>query len=369
MRLAILQNLVAPTRHALFEALARIPDIDLTVLFMARTEATRGWREAPPPYPHRFLRGAHVPLPARGDVDTLHVNPGIVTALARGRYDALLIAGFLSPTSWLALGASRALDTSSLLWFGTPWPSDGPRSRLAGPLKRALVRSADGVVAYGHAARAQAIALGASPERTFIALNTTDTAPFAAAAARRDEARAALALGERPTALWSGRFVSRKRPDLAVSLLARLGERVPGLEVLFVGDGSERAATEEAARRSGLRARFLGDRAYADLPAIYAACDLLVIRSEREPWGLVVNEALAAGVPVLASSEVTAAAELIRTEEDGLVADDEDLLLEAGVRLLTSARPRREGPPPEIAPAQWAESVVAAARAVRGRGR
>jgi glycosyltransferase involved in cell wall biosynthesis len=94
-----------------------------------------------------------------------------------------------------------------------------------------------------------------------------------------------------------------------------------------------------------------------------------VIRSEREPWGLVVNEALAAGVPVLASSEVTAAAELIRTEEDGLVADDEDLLLEAGVRLLTSARPRRDGPPPEIAPAQWAESVVAAARAVRGRGR
>lgn len=361
MRLAVLQNLVSPTRHALFEALAE--RVDLTVLFMAHTEATRGWREAAPAYPHRFLRGVHVPLPARGDVDTLHLNLGVVDMLRRERYDALLVAGFLSPTTWLALTTARLFGTRTLLWFGTPWAGTSVRSRVARPAKRALVRAADGVVAYGHAARAQAVVLGADPERTFIAFNTTDVSAFSAAAARREAARADLGF-DGPTALWSGRFVARKRPDLAVSLLARIAEHVPRLEAVFVGDGPLRAATEEMARRRGLRARFLGDRPYAELPDIYAASDMLVIRSEAEPWGLVVNEALAAGLPVLASPGIPAADEFVREAADGAVSDDENALVQAGVRVLGAETRRVTGPHPDLLPETWAENVAAAARAV-----
>ena len=350
----MLQNLVSPTRHALFEALAE--RVDLTVLFMARTEPTRGWDPAAElRYPHVFLPGVHASFRAAGDVDSFHFNPTVVRAIRRGRFDALLCAGYLSPTTWLALAAAKSADTRFLLWFGTAWPPVGSRARLAAPVKRAIVRSSDGVVAYGQAARKQALALGAAPERVQIAVNTTDVRPFAAA--RRT-------VTERPTALWVSRFMPRKRPDLAVSLLARLAEEVPGLRAVFVGDGPERAATERAAQRAGLDASFLGDVAYDELPAIYAAADLFVFRGEREPWGLTVNEALAAGLPVLASTGVPAASELVPAAA-GAVSDDEDALVEAGVRLLhdEGAREAARSVLPRIVPEAWADAVVAAAAA------
>lgn len=357
MRVAVLQNLVSPTRHALFEALAE--RVDLTVLFMARTEPTRGWDpSAELRYPHAFLPGVHASLRAGGDVDAFHLNPTVVQAIRRGRYDALLCAGYLSPTTWLALGAAKSARTRFLLWFGSSWPPAGGRARVAAPLKRAIVRASDRVIAYGEAARVQALALGAAPDRIDIALNTTDVRPFSVAE---------RVVSDRPTALWVSRLVPRKRPDLAVSLLARLAAEVPGLRAVFAGDGPERAATERAADAARLDCVFLGDVAYDDLPALYAAADLFVLRAEREPWGLVVNEALAAGVPVLASPGVVAARELV-PDAAGAVSDDEDVLLAGGIRLLRddAARQAARAVLPRILPDAWADAVVAAAaQAVR----
>lgn len=352
MKLAVLQNLVSPTRHALFEALAQ--RADLTVLFMARTEEGRGWEQRPSlGYPHVFLRGAHLTVPSGGDVDALHLNPGVVAEIARRRFDAVLCAGYLSPTTWLAFAGARAVGTKFLLWFGTAWPPTGGRARVAAPLKRLIVRGSDRVVAYGDAARTQALALGAKADKIDIAVNTTDVRPFAAIDPLQHDC---------PTALWVGRLVSRKRPDLAVSLFRRLAERVDGLRCVFGGDGPERAATEAAAHAAGLDATFLGDVAYSELPALYAGADLLVFRGEREPWGLVVNEALAAGVPVLASPGVVAALELV-PEGAGAVSDDEDVLADAGVRLLgdPAARAAARAVVPRILPEAWADAVIASA--------
>lgn len=353
MRLAVLQNLVSPTRHALFEALAE--RVDLTVLFMARTESGRGWDpQAELRYPHVFLPGAHMTLRGGGDVDALHLNPSIVGTLRRGRYDAILSAGYLSPTTWLALATAKAIGTRFLLWFGTAWPPRGLRSRIARPLKREFVRSSDRIVAYGDAARHQAIALGAAPSKIDIAVNTTDVRRFATVEPE---------FHDRPTALWVGRLVPRKRPDLAVALMARLAAAVPDLFLVFAGDGPERGRTELMAERAGLDCDFLGDVAYADLPRLYARADLLVFRAEREPWGLVVNEALAAGVPVLASTGVVAARELV-VPDAGAVSDDEDVLVEAGIRLLTAVgtRDAARAVLPQLLPEAWADAVASAAR-------
>jgi glycosyltransferase involved in cell wall biosynthesis len=356
MKLAVLQNVVAPTRHALFRALAE--RADLTVLFMARNEPTRDWGvEQPEGYRHEYLPGFHIGLRARGDVDALHVNPGVAAALRAGRFDALLCAGFLSPTTWLALMAARRTGTRFLLWFGSSWPPSGIRSTLASPLKRAIVSASDRIVAYGELARVQAEALGARRDNVTVALNTTDVTPFAEAPRK--------AAGQ-PTVLWVGRFVPRKRADLAVSLVARVAAEVPELRAVFVGDGPERAVTEIVARRAGIAAEFAGDRRYEHLPAVYAEADLLVLRSEREPWGLVVNEALAAGVPVLASTGVVAARELVPAGA-GLVSDDESELASVARRLLgdpaelARAREAARAVLPRILPEAWADSVIAAA--------
>jgi glycosyltransferase involved in cell wall biosynthesis len=117
------------------------------------------------------------------------------------------------------------------------------------------------------------------------------------------------------------------------------------------------------ARALGLRARFLGELAYGDLPSLYAAADVFVTRAEREPWGLVVNEALAAGLPVLASTGVVAARELV-PPGGGCVSDDEDELVAAAENLIgrPEARERARSVLPRITPEAWAAEVAAQAR-------
>ena len=92
------------------------------------------------------------------------------------------------------------------------------------------------------------------------------------------------------------------------------------LSVILVGDGSERRTLEDEIGRTGLRhARITGFVNQGEISQYYAACDVLVLPSSHEPWGLVLNEAMCFGVPVIASDAVGAAPDLARVGENGAV--------------------------------------------------
>ena len=108
------------------------------------------------------------------------------------------------------------------------------------------------------------------------------------------------------------------------SRLAPLSLRVPGdissaaPWLVLVGDGPDATTLREfAAARSLCRVVFAGSRQPRDLPPIYAAADLFVLPSRHEPWGVVVNEAMAAGLPVVLTDRVGAAADLLVDGENG----------------------------------------------------
>ena len=90
---------------------------------------------------------------------------------------------------------------------------------------------------------------------------------------------------------------------------------------VFAGDGSLRATLEAHAERRGVseRLRFLGFVNQKGLPQVYAAADVLVLPSEHEPFGLVVNEAFCCGLPAIVSDACGAAGDLVRDGETGFV--------------------------------------------------
>jgi glycosyltransferase involved in cell wall biosynthesis len=90
--------------------------------------------------------------------------------------------------------------------------------------------------------------------------------------------------------------------------------------LLFVGDGEERRRLEERVRRLGWRSvLFLGFKNQSELPRYYDLCDVFVLPSEKEPWGLVVNEAMNAAKPVVVSDRVGCAPDLVRDGVNGFV--------------------------------------------------
>ncbi len=153
---------------------------------------------------------------------------------------------------------------------------------------------------------------GVPARRMFSMPYAVDNRFFSERAAAAAPCRAALRreLGLPPAGrllLFVGKLMRRKRPDLLVEAWqsANWGGERPDL--IFAGDGEMR----DTLQRMTADALFTGFRNQSALPALYDLADLLVVPSEREPWGLVVNEAMACGTAVIASDEVGAAHDLI----------------------------------------------------------
>ena len=138
--------------------------------------------------------------------------------------------------------------------------------------------------------------------------------------------------------LFAGKLVPKKRPeDLIASLACARSER---LTALIVGDGMLRQACEAAARHAGVRAIFAGFQNQSEMPRIYAAADVLVLPSGwRETWGLVVNEAMACGVPAFVSDAAGCAIDLVVPGQTGRTFPPGDV--ESLAQLLREADPRK----------------------------
>jgi glycosyltransferase involved in cell wall biosynthesis len=204
-------------------------------------------------------------------------RPAVVTA--RGS-DLNIIADYAMPRRWMRWAAGRAAGLVTV--------SGGLKDRLAG--------------------------LGVAPERIRVLRNGVDLALFHPV--ERERARRSLGL-DRPTLLAVGNLVPLKRHHLIVEALAEL----PGVELLIVGEGPERAAIEARARACGVagRVRLLGRLPQHRLPEVYSAADFLVLASSHEGWPNVLLESMACGTPVVVC-DIPGIAEIVAAPEAGSIA-------------------------------------------------
>ena len=306
---------------------------------------------------------------------------GVARRVASGRYRAVVcgLGGRIAlPATYLA---ARRAGVPFVLWTSI-WSH--PRSAahaLSYLPTRALYRRADAVVTYGpHVTRYVVDRRGRSDDvfeapQAVSAEEFGRTLPAEVVAAARE--RAGASEGDF-LALFVGRLVREKGVEVLLDAWRRagLGERAA---LAFAGDGQLRTAVESAG------ARALGPLPRSELPALYAAADTLVLPSIRtatflEPWGLVVNEAMHQGTPILATEAVGAVAGgLVRDGRNGLVAPQGDAeTLAARLRSL-SANPELRARLGEAARedvgaytyAGWVEGVREALRSVgesRGGG-
>jgi glycosyltransferase involved in cell wall biosynthesis len=116
-------------------------------------------------------------------------------------------------------------------------------------------------------------------------------------------------------------MMEAKRPDLAVAAFARIADDRPDWDLVMMGDGALRAQIE-ASVPERLRSRVLWTGFFEsgeDVAGLYANCDALMLPSDHEPWGVVVVEAAAAGLAIVASEMVGAAPELVKDGINGAV--------------------------------------------------
>ncbi|MDB5451908.1 MAG: glycosyltransferase, partial [Caulobacteraceae bacterium] len=183
----------------------------------------------------------------------------------------------------------------------------------------ALLRAFDAALYVGQRSRAYYEHYGFPAHRLFFSPHCVDTAAFAAGAtpAARRALRAEVdASDDSLLLLFAGKLLPFKRPLDLIDIAARLRSRGSDARAIIAGSGELQAALAERAAAAAVPLSLLGFRNQSAMPAAYAAADLLVLPSDgRETWGLVCNEALACGRPILVSNAVGCAPDLA----DGVV--------------------------------------------------
>ncbi len=239
-------------------------------------------------------------LAGRGDV-RLHPlgaarrpGPGDAASLAglarlAGRADAVHVhsakAGFLGRLAAALRGRTRRCAYTPHAW--SFWAVGGAEAKLYLRLERLAAHWCRAIVAVSADERDAGLAAGVGRREQYRVIpNGVDVARFGAA---REPIPGRV--------LFLGRLAPQKRPDLALRALVR----VPGAELEVANDGPDRARLEQLATELGVaeRVRFLGYR--DDVPALLARASCLLVTSDYEGASLVVPEAMAAGVPVVAT--------------------------------------------------------------------
>lgn len=327
MAIALVTNVLAPYRVPLYALLAERYGVEV-LCFGAGADYVPAWfgdldgQLAAAPFPARRIAGPREAL-----------RPG-------ARYEAAIApvaGGAMLPATYLGMRRARR---PFVLWASVWAHPRGAKATLAFPLVRHVYRHADAVLTYGeHVSRYVRRYRGPSedPDDVLVAPQSVEAElfgrPVDAAEASAWRAQAGLP-SDGPLVLFAGRLVEEKgvRELLAAWRLLTGGDRAgaaapagPAPTLVAIGDGPLAGAV---AATPG--ARLLGPLARERLPVAYAAAALLVLPSIptprfREPWGLVCNEALHQGTPVLATSAVGAAAGgLVRHEQTGLVVPPRD---------------------------------------------
>jgi glycosyltransferase involved in cell wall biosynthesis len=343
LRVTVVSPEPTPYRSPLFDRVAARDEVDLTVVYAGHTVAGRTWRVEPR---HRsvVLRGARLPLASRLVHHDYPVTPGIWRELERSRPDVVVVSGWSTFAAQAALVWCRVRRVPYVLLVVShdAGPRPGWRAAVRGAVVPRLLRAAAAVLVVGTLARRSVVAQGARPERVRLFANTIDVEAFAeragGLASRHGELRSALGLVPGDVAVLSvARLAPEKRHDVLLRAVAEAGD--PRLVPVLVGDGPERGRLELLARRLGVRLLLAGDLPWERVVEAYVAADVFALVSERETWGVVVNEAAACGLPLVLSDRVGAAPDLLRDGENGVLVPVGDVAATAAALRRLAAGP------------------------------
>jgi glycosyltransferase involved in cell wall biosynthesis len=328
VRTVILTEIIAPYRIPVFNTLARRTDLDLNVIFLAETDETlRQWRVY-----KSEISFSYVVLPSwrwRTRNNTLLINRGLWAALNRLSPQVIICGGYNYAASWEALLWAKRRGAEFVLWSESNNNDARAERAWVEFMKSYFLRHCDRFVVPGKASLDYLRRLGSQEANIFTAPNAVDNRWFSVQAeytrTHATEFRERMKLPTRYI-LFVGRLVPAKGVFDLLRAYAKL-ESVLRSDVglVFAGDGISKDQLAEQAKRihPGVTC-FVGFAQREDLAGIYALAETLILPTQSDPWGLVVNEAMACGLPIVVSSVAGCSADLVEDGCNGYVVPPRD---------------------------------------------
>ncbi len=320
LRVAWLSNAPSADQIDLLTALASRPEIDLRVIYCSPHPVKGEIHFSDPSGRGILLSGSKLPGPAGG----LFLNPSIVRVLTSSHYDVVIVSGYAHLTMQLAMLVRAIQRKPWLLFAERPGMIQNSSHAIARKMAMCMVRSADGVIATGRLAQ-QSFASKLKRSRPLFSLPYLVNHDDFLRLPRSKQP------GDTLNFMACGALIPRKGIDVLIKAFQRAAKTHSDISLTIVGDGPERPSLNERAEvECRGRITFLGQIEYTERTRAFGDADIFVHPARHDGWGVVIHEALAAGLPVIATRETGAAYELVQDGSNGFLidAEDEDALFE-----------------------------------------
>jgi len=313
MKVLIVTNILAPYRKELFEELNN-SKYDINVLALSEKEENREWETYKEdlgfkmdvvPGIHKYIWSREIPL---------HLNIPIVEYIERIEPDVIITSGYNNISYWEGLLYARAKNIKFIMWCGTTLDTIGIDNKIIESIKRIFVNYADSYITYGTRATKYLQRLGAERENIYQGCNTINMDRF-----RKRVNTIEKSSEGKLKYLFVGQLIERKG---VVELLKSWPKNINKTKLTILGKGPKQNILKKIKYEKNMsNVNIEGYVERSSIHRYYAQSDVLILPSKKEVWGLVVNEALAAGLYVLCSFRAGAYPDLIKDTMFGIGID------------------------------------------------
>jgi glycosyltransferase involved in cell wall biosynthesis len=325
LRIAMVANLPPPYRIPIYQRIAETPGIKFLAIFCCEREPNRHWDLPALDFDHCFLKERFATVNGR----YIHNNPDVVSALQRFGPDIVITNGF-NPTHLYAFAYAMFRGLIHVPMTDGTDLSEQSLSMVHRAVRRLVYAKADAFVAASQGGHRLYQQYGIPAEHRFTSCLCVDNDAFARIGATAEK---------RYDFIFSGRIEKVKNPLFALDVAADAAKRLQRrTSILFVGSGDQEERLKNAAVQKAdlVDTHFHGFATQRELPALYASARIFLFPTVWDPWGIVANEACAAGLPVLTSPHAGVAGELVINGENGFVEElDAENWGKSAMRLLT----------------------------------
>ena len=322
LRIWLLTNAPSPYQAELFTAIARDPGIDLNVQFM-RSVSSSGVAAASE-FRGRTLRR----MWPRWFRDEFQLHPQAIRDVLRGNYDCFILSGlYTSLTFQLCATILKLMRRPWCVWLERPRSksrlSKGPLRKLKNLVLNRTLASADQVWCIGSLAQQEYKQRAGNTIQTSVLPYCCDTRRYTNTDTDAvEQVKDRYKLHGQIVFLFSGQLIYRKGVDILLAAFERVATKHPQVRLLILGDGPLRESLEQQVSRDlKTSVIFTGYIDQKNLPAHFLAADVFVFPSRHDGWGVVVNEACAAGLPIIATSQTGSVFDLVEEGQSGFLVE------------------------------------------------
>ncbi len=301
-KVVLITNIPSPYRILLFDSLANILKDKLCLIYLRKTEPNRKWDISTLQHRSIFLKNSLF--------KKFNLYPDILKNLFREKPDKIIATGF-TPTIILALIYAKIARKNFIVFTDSWLHSVNNLTFYHKIIRRLIIPLANRSICLGVKGKMFLIKYGAKPNSIFISPLFINNTYFQKFYKKIDTREFDL--------IFSGQFISRKLPLFVLQILNELQNRGFPVRFLLIGSGPLENEIIYYLEKHKITYYFPGFIRQGDLPLYYSNAKILLFPTKDDPWGVVANEAFAAGTPAITCANAGASGELIIDSFNGYI--------------------------------------------------